>query len=295
MTTTTVNNLEIDNNEGESLTKRALRKISTKPMVLISFAIVGLYICLAILSAAGLLPDFQERVGLPNEAPSLVFAKILGTDLFGRSILYKVLAGLQVSMTLGFGVTLISVPIGVTLGTLAGYFGGKVDGFIIWLYTTLTSIPAILLLMAITFALGKGLMSMCIAMGVTYWVGLCRMTRGEVLKHKEREYVMAAELLGAKKFYIMFRHIVPNVIHIAITYSALMVLDAIKNEVILSYLGLGGNSGASWGAMIEAVPGELTNGIWWPLVSVVVAMFFIIYALSVVGDALRDALDPKLV
>ena len=180
------------------------------------------------------------------------------------------------------------------MGSLSGYYGGKIDALITWLYSVIISVPGILLIIAISYSLGKGLMAVCIAMAATYWVGLCRMIRGEFLKHKEKEYVMAAELLGAGDFLIIFRHILPNVIHLAIVTASLMILGAIKSEVMLTYLGVGIQTGASWGTMISDAPGELVNGIWWPLAAVVFAMFFIIYALNILGDALRDALDPKL-
>ena len=137
-------------------------------------------------------------------------------------------------------------------------------------------------------------MAVCIAMAFTYWIGLCRMIRGEFIKHKESEYVLASRVLGSNDFIIIFRHILPNVIHLAIVTASLTILGAIKAEVMLTYLGVGIQDGASWGAMIAAAPGELTNGIWWSLAAVVFFMFLIIYALNVVGDSLRDALDPKL-
>ncbi len=142
--------------------------------------------------------------------------------------------------------------------------------------------------------LGRGMFSICVAMGSVSWVGLCRLVRGEVMKHKNREYVQAIRLLGARDFRIMFRHILPNVVHLAIITASLMILGAIKSEIILTYLGVGIQDGASWGTMIADATGELVNGIWWPLAGVTTAMFAVVYALNFVGDALRDALDPKL-
>ena len=195
---------------------------------------------------------------------------------------------------MGLVVTGIAVPIGVAMGALAGYYGKTLDLVITWLYSVIASIPGILLLIAISYSLGKGLIAVCIAMAASYWISLCRMIRGEFIKHKESEYVLAAKLLGANDFVIIFKHILPNVVHIAIVTSSLMVLNAIKAEVMLTYLGVGIQDGASWGAMISAAPGELTNEIWWSLAAVVFFMFLIIYALNVVGDTLRDILDPKL-
>ena len=126
-------------------------------------------------------------------------------------------------------------------------------------------------------------------------MGLCRLIRGEVMKHRNREYVLAVRLLGAGDLRVIFRHILPNVLHLAIITASLTVLSAIKSEVILTFLGVGIQDGASWGTMVADATGELVNGIWWPLAGVTVAMFAVIYALNVVGDALRDSLDPKLV
>ncbi len=287
--------IQTQQQEGESLGKRALKRLKRKKFVLLCFAIVLLYILVAVLGYIGLLPDFQERVGESYEMPSFELAKLLGTDIFGRSILYKILIGTKTAMTIGFLVTLISIPVGLFTGSLAGYYGGKVDYMIMWIYTVLSSIPSILLLIGISYALGKGLTSICVAMGAVGWVGLCRLIRGEVMKHKNLEYVLAVRLLGAGNQRIMFRHIMPNVLHLGIISASLSMLSAIKAEVILTYLGVGIQNGASWGTMVADATGELINGVWWPLAGVSTAMFLILYALNVVGDALRDALDPKLV
>jgi len=280
---------------GESLDRRALRSLRRDRVAVACFVVIGLYVGVALLGYAGLLPDFQERVGSSYEAPSLSLPLLFGTDIFGRSILYKILAGTQTAMTIGFIVTGISLPIGITLGALAGYYGGRVDALIVWLYSVISSVPSILLIVGISYVLEKGITAICIALGAVSWVGLCRLIRGEVLKHRNREYVLAVRLLGAGDAVIIFRHILPNVIHLAIVTASLLILSAIKSEVILTFLGVGIQDGASWGTMITDATGELVTGIWWPLVGVTVAMFLVIYALNVVGDALRDALDPKLI
>lgn len=279
---------------GESLGQRAVRLLLKNRTAVVCFSIVAVYVSIALLGWLGLLPDFQQRVGESYDPPSLEFSKLLGTDIFGRSVLYKILIGTRTAITIGFFVTAISVPIGVILGCLAGYYGGRVDAFIVWIYSVLTSIPYILLIVGISYVLGKGILSICIAMGAVGWVGLCRLIRGEVVKHKSREYVLAARMLGAGDLRIMFRHILPNVVHLAIITGSLQVLHAIKSEVILTFLGVGIQDGASWGTMVSDATGELVNGIWWPLAGVTLAMFALMYALNVVGDSLRDSLDPKL-
>jgi peptide/nickel transport system permease protein len=287
---------EVDSlRRGDSLGRRALRTLLRDRTVVACFAVISLYIGVALLGYAGLLPDLQTRVGGSYEPPSLSLARLFGTDIFGRSILYKLLAGTQTAMTIGFIVTGISIPIGVSLGALAGYYGGRVDAVIVWLYSVISSVPSILLIVGISYVLEKGITSICIALGVVSWVGLCRLIRGEVLKHRNREYVLAVRLLGAGDARIIFRHILPNVVHLAIVTASLTTLSAIKSEVILTFLGVGIQDGSSWGTMITDATGELVTGIWWPLVFVTSAMFLIIYALNVAGDALRDALDPKLI
>ncbi len=280
---------------GESIGKKAFRKLTSKTSTNVCLTIIAIYVLITILGYVGLLPDFQTRVGGSYEPPSLTIAKILGTDIFGRSILYKILTGTKTAITIGLLVTAISVPIGVGLGAIAGYYGGKLDGAITWFYSVIISVPYILLIMAISWVMGKGMFSICFAMGITSWIGLCRLIRGEFMKHKNREYVMAIKLMGAKSPLIIYKHILPNVIHLAIISASLSTLSAIKSEVILTYLGVGIQDGSSWGTMISDATGELSTGIWWPLVGVTIAMFVLMYALNIVGDALRDALDPKIV
>ena len=280
---------------GDSLARRAWRTLRRDRLVMFCFVVIGIYVAVALIGYAGLLPDMQERVGAKYEAPSLSFARIFGTDIFGRSILYKILAGAQTAMTIGFIVTGISLPIGISLGALAGYYGGRVDAFVVWLYSVISSVPSILLIVGISYVLEKGITAICIALGAVSWVGLCRLIRGEVIKHRSREYVLAVRLLGAGDATIIFRHILPNVFHLAIVTASLTILSAIKSEVILTFLGVGIQNGSSWGTMITDATGELVSGIWWPLAGVSTAMFLVMYALNVAGDALRDALDPKLI
>lgn len=272
----------------------AAQQLSRRKIVLVCLGIITLYILVALLGIFNLLPDYQTRVSSGYEAPALEFAKLLGTDIFGRSVLYKILAGTKTAMLIGVLVTSISVPIGVVLGALAGYYGGMVDIAVVWLYTVISSVPYILMVIAISYVIGKGLVAICLAMGFLGWVGLCRLIRSEVLKTRNLEYVAAARVIGANDIQIIFSHILPNVVHLAIISASLQILGAIKSEVILTFLGVGIQDGASWGSMIADATGELVQGIWWPLAGVVLAMFLIIYALNVVSDALRDALDPKL-
>ena len=264
-------------------------------VAVVSLVIVAIYAITAVLSSLGIVAsDWAREVGPSYAAPFENWDYILGTDIFGRDVLTKVIHGSQVAMSVGFISSLIAIPIGVFFGAIAGYYGGKVDEIIVWFYTTFSSIPAIMLLMSIAFVLGKGITTVYIALGLTSWVGLCRLIRGEVLKHKNREYVQAAGAIGAGHFRKLFKHILPNVTHIVIINTSLQFQVAIKSEVILSYLGLGVSGQPSWGTMIDDAKLELARGVWWQLFGATFAMFFVVLAFNILGDALRDALDPKL-
>lgn len=267
---------------GISPGKRALRKLLQQKLVLGCLAIIGLYLSIGIAGYFGLLPDPRQEVGGSYDIPSLdSFAKLLGTDIFGYSVVYKIIAGTKTAITISFLVTVLAIPIGVILGALAGYFGGVVDTVVVWVYSVIVAVPYILLVIAISYLLGKGLLSICFAMGMVSWVSLCRLIRGEFIKHKNREYVLASRLLGASDFIVIFRHILPNVVHLAIISASLLALGAMMSEVVLTFLGIGIQDGSSWGTMIADASGELVNGIWWPLAGVTLALFFISYSLNI--------------
>jgi ABC-type dipeptide/oligopeptide/nickel transport system permease subunit len=276
-----------------SLWKDAFGRLVQDKWALLALVVVVAYSLVAILSAIGFIAGgWAQEVGASNLPPSA--EHLFGTDIFGRSVFTKVIRGTQIAMSVGLATSLIAIPIGVILGAFAGYFGGWVDDVITWLYTTFSSIPNIMLLISITMILGKGLFAVYIALGATSWVNLCRLIRGEVMKHKEREYVQAASAIGGGHLRKLFLHILPNVTHIVIINTSLQFQVAIKSEVILSYLGLGVQGEPSWGTMIDDAKLELARGVWWQLAGATVAMFVIVLAFNILGDALRDALDPKL-
>lgn len=285
------------NSKADTLASRAWRRLKESRLTMLCMGIVLLYVLLAVGGYVHVVPDFQAKVGDKFASPQfgLKPSLWLGTDMFGRSIFFKLIAGVRTSMTLGVLVAFIAVPIGVTLGAVAGYFGGKVDAAVQWLYSVIVSIPYIILIVAMSYILGKGLLSICVAMGLISWVGLCRLVRGEFIKLRDREFVLASRLLGASHSRIIFKHILPNVLHIVVVSASLEIMGAIKAEVILTYLGVGIQDGSSWGQMVVDAPGELVSGIWWPALGVSLALFFIVFALNRVGDALRDALDPRLI
>lgn len=255
--------------------------------------IVGIYVVIALLSMLHLLPiDYASRLGDSYLSPSFRFW--FGTDYLGRDVFSRVLHGVEVAMKVGFAASLIAIPLGAFLGAIAGYFGKWVDDIVVWLYSTVDSIPQILLMLSLSFLLGKGLTSIYIAIGFSSWVSTCRLIRAEVMKQKELDYVLATRALGASHARIIFFHILPNLSYLLIIDFSLRFIFSIKAEAILSYLGLGVQGEPSWGVMIADAREELIQGYWWQLASATFAMFLLTLALNVVGDALRDKLDPKL-
>jgi peptide/nickel transport system permease protein len=288
--------------KGRSLWADAWKRMQKDRMAMVCLGIVLFYLLIAVGVKLGLIASgWGESVEVPiGEAkeyhpPSFASWKLwAGTDIFGRSVLLKTIYGCYVSMTVGVVSSLIAIPIGVVLGALAGYFGGWIDDIITWVYTTISNIPTILLILSLSLILGKGLYAINIALGCSFWIAMCRLIRGEFMKHKEREYVQAAKSLGAGHSRRIFIHILPNVFHLIIINFSFLFVSGIKTEVILSYLGLGVQGIPSWGTMIDESKLELARGVWWQLGSATVAMLVVVLALNVVGDALRDCLDPKL-
>jgi peptide/nickel transport system permease protein len=276
-----------------SLLAHAWRTIKKDKMAMTSLIVILIYFLISLASVSGILAsDWSKEVGASYSAPSM--EHIFGTDIFGRSVWDKTIKGTEVAISIGLVTAVLSIVIGVFLGAIAGYFGGIVDELIVWFYTTLSSIPSIMLLVAIALILGKGMLAVYLALGLTSWVSLCRLIRGEVMRHCEREYVQAASAIGGGHRRKIFKHILPNVSHIVIINFSLQFQTAIKSEVILSYLGLGVQGRPSWGTMIDDSKLELSRGVWWQLAAATVAMTLVVLAFNILGDALRDALDPKL-
>jgi peptide/nickel transport system permease protein len=222
---------------------------------------------------------------------------VLGTDGVGNDVLFQTLKGCRTALVLGGLTSLIATPLAVLLGMLAGYYGRRVDDVIQYVYTVLASIPNILLLIALMMVLGRGVFQLAIALGVTSWVSLCRLTRGEVMKHRDREYVRAARALGLSHPRIMTKHLLPNILPVVIISVTLNLSNLVLAEAILSYLQLGMPAGVgSWGNMIDASRLELAREpvIWWALFSSSSALLLLVLAFNFFGDALRDAIDPRL-
>lgn len=218
----------------------------------------------------------------------------LGTDNLGRDVLQRLIQGARIAFLVGVVTSCIAMPIGILLGCLSGYFGGRVDDAVVWLYSTVESIPGLLFILAISMVAGKGLFGVYLGIGLTTWVGLCRLLRAEVMKHRGRGYVLAAQALGYSSWRIVFRHILPNVFHIVIITFSLRFPAAIGTEVFMSFLGIGVQGEPSWGIMIANARLRLWQGMWWEMTAVTVVILLVVLAFNLVGDALRDALDPRL-
>lgn len=281
--------------KGRSLWTDAFARLKKDWIAMISLTIIVLYLAIAILAKSGVLFTSAMVTDNSNTYGAMSLEHPFGTDMFGRDVLSRAAHGAATALAVGLVASGIALLIGLILGALAGYFGGAVDALIVWLYTTVDSVPYILLIPALAFVLGRGLTNVFIAVGLTSWVTLARLIRGEFMKNKDREYVQAAAALGASHGRRMFLHILPNVLHLAFVQFGLGFVSAIKIEVILSYLGLGVDvSTPSWGLMIDDAKLELARPFWGNFLAATVFMFGLILAFNLFNDALRESFDPKL-
>jgi len=224
----------------------------------------------------------------------------LGTDSQGRSIFFRGIYSIKIAIQIGLVTALFSVALGAFLGAAAGYFGGWVDHVVVWVYTTFSSIPNLVLLVVLAYAFTNSaakdtLLPVYIAFGATFWIGTCRVIRGETLKLKEMEYVHAAQTAGFGPLHILLRYIIPNTAHLMLINFSLLLIAAIKSEVILSYLGFGVKNQPSWGIMIRDAGnnGDVVGGFFWEIGFATVLMFGLVLAFNILSDALQDAFDPK--
>jgi peptide/nickel transport system permease protein len=269
------------------------------------------FACNAVLAALGLLLLFA--------LPLLILAAdyhVLGTDKVGQDVLYQVLKSVRTALVIGLVTTLVMLPLSIFLGVLAGYFRGWVDDLIQYLYTTLSSIPGVLLIAAAVLMMqvlidthpewfataaeraDMRLLALCCILGVTSWTGLCRLLRGETLKLRELEYIQAAQAFGVSDLRIIARHILPNLMHIVIIALVMDFSSLVLAEAVLSYVGIGVDpTMISFGTMINNARMELAREpmVWWSLAAAFVFMFVLVLAANLLADAVRDAFDPRLV
>jgi peptide/nickel transport system permease protein len=248
-----------------------------------------------------LAPEVKElRAQLARSGTQAQHARLatlpFGADKWGHDVIKKTIKGGETSIVVGLVAALVAVSLGTLFGALSGFYGGVVDDLFNWFYSVFTSIPSILMILTVAAVLQqKGVLTIVLILGLTGWTGPYRLIRAEYIKHKAREYVMAADAIGASNWRKMFGHIFPNVSHVALVQVSILVVGFIKAEVILSFLGFGVPVGVvSWGSMLNEAQNELILGKWWQLAAAASAMALLVTAFSLFTDALRDALDPKL-
>lgn len=286
---------------GQSLWGDAWQRLKKNRVAMVCLFLVAVFTVLAVYAEAvhqyyaikDATPGFQQaNLDIAYQPPS--GDHWMGTDGLGRDVFQRLVQGVRIAYKVGIVTSLIAIPIGLFFGCIAGYFGGRVDDFVVWLYSTFASMPGLLFILAIAMVVKKGLLGIYLGIGLTTWVGLCRLVRGEVIKHKEQSYVQAAKALGLSAPRIIFKHILPNIFHLVIVTFSLRFPAAVGTEVFMSFLGIGVQDEPSWGLMINSARMRLWQGIWWEMTFVTLAVFLLVLAFNLLGDALRDALDPRL-
>lgn len=299
----------------------ARRRLARSRMAMLAWIGLALYLMVGVAAQAGwIAADYATtQRDRSYEAPAFFEeGPFAGRDLFGKDVGALALKGTATALWIGTFAAVLACVLGSVLGAVAGYYGGWVDALVVWLYTTLESIPELLLILAFGFVfkvneglrdaynasflatglkIPLGLMSMVLVMGLTFWTGVCRQVRGEFMRQRERDYVLAGRALGLSSSRIAFRHIFPNVFHLVLISFSLLFIGAIKYEVVLTFLGVGVDAGeASWGRMIEQAKLELLRepSVWWQLSAATAMLFGLVLCVNLFADALRDALDPRL-
>ena len=220
---------------------------------------------------------------------------ILGTDVFGRDMFSRLLLGTRVSLSVGLISVFISLVVGISLGLLAGFYRGRVDDAVMWIVNVVWSLPTLLLVVAITFALGKGFWQIFVAVGLTMWVDLARIVRGQVFTIRELEYIQAAKILGFSDVRLMVKHILPNITGPILVIAAANFASAILLEAGLSFLGLGVQPPfPSWGQMLNENYGYIATGNAYLALAPGIAIMLLVMSFNFLGNGLRDGLDVKL-
>jgi ABC-type dipeptide/oligopeptide/nickel transport system permease subunit len=274
------------------LRKDVWRRFRRNRLAMVGLVVLALLILMAIFAPLIAPYSITERTGEFRAGPS--GDHLFGTDRIGRDVFSRVVYGARVSLRVGILATLISLVIGVGLGSVAGFFGGILETIIMRITDMFLAIPYIILAIAIATALGRGENTVIVVLGVTGWLAVCRIVRSSFLSLRQLEYVEAATALGAGRLRIMFRHILPNALQPIIVYGTIAVGSAILAEAALSFLNVGAVAPTpAWGLMVQEGRGDLVNAphlLYFPGG----AIFLTVLAFQFVGDGLRDALDPRL-
>lgn len=268
-------------------------RLRQSPGAMIGFALILLLLCTA------LAADFIAPQGIDDQdlrkglfPPGGEF--LLGTDEFGRDMLSRIIHGSRISLLVGIIATVISSIIGVALGTISGYFGGRLDFLIQGMIDVSWAFPTVLLAIFLVAVLGPGLVNVMIAVGLAYWGGFARVARGQVLSLREFEFIIAARAIGGSNRWIIIRHILPNILAPVIVMSTLMMADAILIEATLSFLGMGAQPPIpSWGSILSGGRSYVRLAPW-NTIFPGVAIMLTVLGFNLLGDGLRDALDPRL-
>ncbi len=238
--------------------------------------------------------SITERRNLEQRLQPPSLAHPCGTDYLGRDVLWRTVFGVKTAFYVGLLAGGISLLAGVTLGALGGYFGGWTDAVVVWIYSTFAAMPTLLFILAFALLIGRGIAAVYIGIGLTSWVGLCRVVRSECMRLRDLPYMQAARVQGIGQFRLIWKHLLPNTMHLVIVFFTLRFSLAVMTEVIVSFLGLGVQMEPSWGVMISEARETLWQGVWWEMTFATLAMFGLVLALNLLGDALRDILDPRL-
>ncbi|MEK4701242.1 ABC transporter permease [Solibacillus sp. FSL R7-0668] len=286
-------------NEADTLNKKqvsfwqeVMYRFSHNKLALIGLIILAFVTIMAIFAPMFSSWSYEENTGLYNTAPSATHW--FGTDDLARDLFVRVWQGARISLFIGLAAAVIDLIIGVLWGSVSGLLGGRVDNIMMRIADVLTAIPYLLVVIILLVVMEKGLIPMIIALSITGWVNMARIVRAEVLSIKNREYVMAAQTLGANTWHLIKRHLIPNAMGAILVTMTLTIPGAIFTESFLSYIGLGVQQPmSSWGTMASEGNKAIQSAPW-RLIFPALFISLTIFAFNAVGDGLRDALDPKL-